>query len=157
MKKKLNILIFLSSILLLISLYFFYQNKQTLECISTFSFISKEIVNEKARSSLTLASNKNLKSQLQDQYVKKNIILIDIYTNKVTLVSKIRFIKIDEKIAEKKISDSIKNIANVNNLKILQQGINCKKESAIYNLILPALLLLSLIIYVSIIRIKYIS
>jgi hypothetical protein len=157
MKKKLNILIFLSSVLLLISTYFFYQNKQTIECVSTVSLISDRLQNHKNRYSLTLILNKNFSSKFQNENVKNNILLIDIYSKNVTLVSKIRFIKIDEKIAEKKISNSIKNLANVSNLKILQQDINCKKESAIYNLILPALLLLSLIIYVSIIRIKYIS
>jgi hypothetical protein len=156
MKKKLNILIILSLILLLISVYFFYQNKQTLECVSTFSFIAKKIVNEKARSSLTIVANKNLKSQLQDQYVKKNIILIDIYTNVVTLISKIRFIKADPIIVKNKIRVSFTETARVFDFKILQQEINCKQESSVYNLILPTLLLLSLIIYVFIFRIKYI-
>jgi hypothetical protein len=156
MKKKLNILIFLSLILLLISVYFFYQNKQTLECVSTFSFISKKIVNEKVRPSITLVLNKNLKSQLQDQYVKKNIILIDIYPNSITLISKIRFIKADPIIVKNKISVSFNETARVFDFKILQQEINCKQESSVYNLILPTLLLLSLIIYVFIFRIKYI-
>jgi len=156
MKKKLNILIFLSLILLLISVYFFYQNKQTLECVSTFSFVSKKIVSEKARSSITLVLNKNLKSQLQDQYVKKNIILIDLYTNRITLISKIRFIKADPIIVKNKISVSFNETARVFDFKILQQEINCKQESSVYNLILPTLLLLSLIIYVFIFRIKYI-
>ena len=156
MKKKLNILIILSLILLLISVYFFYQNKQTLECVSTFSFIAKKIVNEKARSSLTIVANKNLKSQLQDQYVKKNIILIDIYSNSITLISKIRFIKADPIIVKNKISVSFNETARIFDFKILQQEINCKQESSVYNLILPTLLLLSLIIYVFIFRIKYI-
>jgi S-adenosylmethionine hydrolase len=157
MKKKLNILIFLSLILLTISVYFFYQNKQTLECVSTFSFISKKIVNEKARSSLTLVLNKNLKSQLQDQYVKKNIILIDIYTNVITLISKIRFMKADPIIVKNKIRVSFNETARVFDFKILKQEINCKQESSVYNLILPTLLLLSLIIYAFIFRIKYIA
>lgn len=156
MKKKLNTLIFLSSILLLISGYFFYQNKQTLECVSTFSLISKTKINEKIRSSLTLVLNKNLKSQLQNQYVKKNIILIAIDTNVVTLVSKIRFIKADPIIIKNKISASFNESARAFDFKILQQEINCKQESSVYNLILPILLSLSLIIYVFIFRIKYI-
>jgi hypothetical protein len=156
MKKKLNTLIFLSSILLLISGYFFYQNKQTLECVSTFSLISKTKINAKINSSLTLVLNKNLKSQLQDQYVKKNIILIDIYTNVANLVSKIRFIKADQIIVKNKISESFNETARAFDFKILQQEISCKQESSVYNLILPILLLLSLIVYVFIFRIKYI-
>jgi hypothetical protein len=157
MKKKLNILIFLSLILLLISGYFFYQNKQTLECVSTFSLSSKKLYNEKIRSTLSLLINKNLASKLQDQQVKKNVILFDIYINSLTIISKIRFIKADPIIVKNKISTSFNEAARVLDFKMLQQEINCKQESSVYNLILPILLLLSLIIYVFIIRIKYTS
>ena len=155
----------MSSVLLFIVGYFFYQNKQTIECVSTFSIISKKSINEiskksineKVRSSFSLVINKNLASMLQDQNVKKNIILIDIYNNKLTIVSKIRFIKADPIIVNNKISASFNESARVFDFKILQQEINCKQESSVYNLILPILLLLSLIIYVFIIRIKHIS
>ena len=156
MKKKLNILIFLSSVLLLISGYFFYQNKQTIECVSTFSIIGKKIIKEKMRASLNLVLNKNLASKLQDQYVKKNIILIDFNDDKATVISKIRFLKADPVIVKNKISATFDETLRLFDLKILQQEINCKLESSVYNLILPILLCLSLIIYVFIIRIKYI-
>jgi asparagine N-glycosylation enzyme membrane subunit Stt3 len=76
MKKKLNILIFLSFVLLLISGYFFYQNKQTIECVSTFSYVTKQTDEIRSGATLRLILNKNLASMLHDQNVKKNIILM---------------------------------------------------------------------------------
>jgi hypothetical protein len=157
MKKKLNILIFLSFVLLLISGYFFYQNKQTIECVSTFSYVAKQTHEIRSGATLRLILNKNLASMLHDQNVKKNIILIDIDRDVITIISKIRFVKADSIIVKNKISASFNESARKLDLKILQQEINCKQESSVYNLILPILLLLSLIIYISFIRIKYIN
>ena len=63
----------------------------------------------------------------------------------------------DKQIATKQIQDSINQIIKIQNLNIVEAEINCKQESAVYNLILPMLLLLSLIVYAYFIRIKRIS
>ena len=157
MKKKISILIFLSLVLLVIYTYFFYQNKYTLECTSTFSLSSAKLSDNKTRASLSLLLNKNFVSNFKDQNVKKNSFLIDIFENNITIVSKLRFIKVDKQIATEQIQASINQLAKVQDLNILQGEINCKQESAVYNLILPMLLLLSLIAYAYFIRIKRIS
>ena len=157
MKKKISILIFLSLVLLVICTYFFYQNKYTLECVSTFSLSSEKLSDNKTRASLSLLLNKNFVSNFKDLNVKKNIFLIDIFENNITIISKLRFVKADKQITTKQIQASVNQIAKVQDLNILQAEIDCKQESAVYNLILPMLLLLSLITYAYFIRIKLIS
>jgi len=157
MKKKISILIFLSLVLLVICTYFFYQNKYTLECVSTFSLSSKKLSDNKTRASLSLLLNKNFVSNFKDLNVKKNMFLIDIFENNITIISKLRFVKADKQITTKQIQASLNQIAKVQDLNILQAEIDCKQESAVYNLILPMLLLLSLITYAYFIRIKLIS
>jgi DNA topoisomerase-2 len=90
-------------------------------------------------------------------YTKRKDFIIETINKDLSLLeSKIRFIKADPIIVKNKISVSFNETARVFDFKILQQEINCKQESSVYNLILPTLLLLSLIIYVFIFRIKYI-
>lgn len=158
MKKKLTILISLSLFLFFLSIYFFFQNKQTLECISTFNFISSsnKLIDNKNRSTLSLALNKYFASNFKYQNVKNNTILIDIFEKNLTIVSKMRLVKADEQFVLNNISKSIGELEKIYPLKILNKDINCRYESTVHNLILPAFLLLSLIIYISIIRLKYI-
>jgi len=157
MKKKISILIFLSLVLLVIYAYFFYQNKYTLECVSTFSLSSQRLTDNKTSTSLSILLNKKFASNFKDLNVKKNSFLIDIFGKNITIVSKLRFVKVDKQIATKQIQASINQIAKFQDLNILETDINCKQESAVYNLILPMLLLLSLITYAYFIRIKLIS
>ena len=158
MKKKLTILISLLLVLFFFSIYFFFQNKQTLACTSTFNLISNsnKLVDHKSRSTFSLALNKYFASNFKYQNVKNNIVLVDIFEKNITIISKIRFVKADKQFVLNNINVSIGELEKFYSLKILNKDINCRYESAVYNLILPVFLLLSLIIYISIIRLKYI-
>jgi hypothetical protein len=155
MKKKINILTFFSVIFLLIFLFFFFKNRDSVECSSTNYLKHDRKILDPA--TFNFALNQNWHSNFNDVNTKKNIFLVNIQHNFLVVHTKNRFININDiETIKKKIKKTLDKTFKNFNLKINSQIIDCKRESSEHVLILPALLVFFLIIYVFTIRIKYI-
>jgi hypothetical protein len=156
MKKKLNLLIFFFVILLLIFSFFFFKNKDSVVCTST-SYLKFEKLNNNI-SVFNFSMNQNWHRNFNDINTKKNIFLLDLKKNYLTVYTKNRFIDVNDiESIKKKIKQTLDQTFKNFNLKINSQVIECKRESSEHVLILPVFLVFFLIIYVFIIRTKYTS
>jgi uncharacterized integral membrane protein len=157
MKNKINLFIFFFLILLLIFSIFFFKNKDSVVCTST-SYLKFEKKFNSNIAVFNFSINQNWHRNFNDINTKKNIFLLDLKENYLTVHTKNRFIDVNDiESIKKKIKQTLDQTFKNFNLKINSQVIECKRESSEYVLILPVFLVFFLIIYVFIIRTKYTS
>jgi len=155
MKKKINVFITFLFVLLIASIFFLFENKQTIQCSSIISLKTKKISNEKTRAAISLLLNRAFLVSFANEKVRNNSFLVDIFEDKITVSSKIRFVKIEHRSIPKKILDSVNELAKTQDLTITKKNIDCNIESSQASLILPVILLILLIIYTFFIRKRF--
>lgn len=152
MKKKINVFIAFLFVLLIANIFLFFLNKQTIQCTSIISLKAKKISNEKTRAAISLLLNQAFLASFANDKVRNNSFLVDIFEDKITVSSKLRLAKIENKFIKKKILNSVNQLAKAQDLTILKENIDCNIESSQAILILPVILLILLIIYTFFIR-----